>query len=75
VFSPQTAEGLRALGHTVNLPAENAASGRRSSDVWGSLQAVSWDRDGNRVEAGSDPRNPVGKGKVEMRGQPPAREE
>jgi len=64
-FSPQTAEGLRALGHTVILPGGNTDSGRRSSDVWGSLQAVSWDRAGNRVEAGSDPRNPVGKARVE----------
>jgi len=66
-FSPETAEGLRALGHTVILPGENADSGRRSSDVWGSLQAVSWDRANNKVEAGSDPRNPVGKGRIELR--------
>jgi len=65
-FSPETAEGLRAFGHTVILPGENADSGRRSSDVWGSLQAVSWDRVNDQVEAGSDPRNPVGKGRVEL---------
>jgi len=64
-FSPQTAEGLRALGHTLILPGDEAASGRRSSDVWGSLQAVAWDRVNDQVEAGSDPRNPVGKGRVE----------
>jgi len=66
-FSPQTAAGLRALGHTVLLPGEQAASGRRSSDVWGSLQVVSWDRRNQRIEAGSDPRNPVGTGRVEVR--------
>jgi len=64
-FSPQTAQGLRALGHTVILPGEEAASGRRSSDVWGSMQMVSWDLTRQRLEAGSDPRNPVGKGRVE----------
>jgi len=66
-FSASTAEGLRALGHTLILPGEQAASGRRSSDVWGSLQLVSWDRVKHQVEAGSDPRNPVGKGQVEPR--------
>jgi len=66
-FSAQTAAGLRALGHTVLLPGEQAASSRRSSDVWGSLQAVSWDRRNQRIEAGSDPRNPVGTGRVEVR--------
>jgi len=64
-FAPQIAEGLRALGHTVNLPGENTDSGGRSSDVWGSLQAVSWDRTQNKIEAGSDPRNPVGKGSTQ----------
>jgi len=63
-FSHETAEGLRALGHTVILPGEHADSGRRSSDVWGSLQAVSWERTSQRLQAGSDPRNPVGKGRV-----------
>jgi len=66
-FSPEIAEGLRALGHQVMLPGDAAASGRRSSDVWGSLQVVSWDRVKGEVEAGSDPRNPVGKGRAEIR--------
>jgi len=70
-FSADTADGLRALGHTVILPGEQASSARRSSDVWGSLQAVSWDIAGNKVEAGSDPRNPVGKARVEPRASPP----
>jgi len=66
-FSPATVEGLRALGHTVILPGENTAGGRRSSDVWGSLQAVSWERAHHTIQAGSDPRNPVGKGRIELR--------
>jgi gamma-glutamyltranspeptidase/glutathione hydrolase len=54
---------LRAMGHTVNTP-EDALDGRRSSDTWGNLQTVSWDRSGNLLSTGSDPRNPVGSGKV-----------
>lgn len=55
--------GLRAMGHTVNTP-EDAPDGRRSSDTWGNLQTVSWDKTGNMLSTGSDPRNPVGSGKV-----------
>lgn len=54
---------LRAMGHTVNTP-EDAIDGRRSSDSWGNLQTVSWDKAGNTLSTGSDPRNPVGLGKV-----------
>ena len=54
---------LRAMGHTVNTP-EDAVDGRRSSDTWGNLQTVSWDKTTNRLSTGSDPRNPVGLGKV-----------
>ena len=54
---------LRAMGHTVNTP-EDAVDGRRSSDTWGNLQTVSWDKSANRLSTGSDPRNPVGLGKV-----------
>ena len=54
---------LRAMGHTVNTP-EDATDGRRSSDTWGNLQTVSWDKAANRLSTGSDPRNPVGLGKV-----------
>ena len=54
---------LRAMGHTVNTP-EDATDGRRSSDTWGNLQTVSWDKSGNLISTGSDPRNPVGSGKV-----------
>lgn len=63
-FTADTAKGLRALGHTVNLPGETAEGGRGSSHVWGNFQAVGWDRRANTLSAGSDPRNPVGKGRV-----------
>jgi gamma-glutamyltranspeptidase/glutathione hydrolase len=54
---------LRAMGHTVITP-EDAPDGRRSSDSWGNMQAVEWDIDSNTLYTGSDPRNPVGLGKV-----------
>ncbi|RPE77095.1 gamma-glutamyltransferase [Vulcaniibacterium tengchongense] len=62
-LSAETIARLRALGHTVDVPQENG-DGRRSSDTWGSLQAVAWDRRRDALEAGSDPRNPVGRGEV-----------
>jgi gamma-glutamyltranspeptidase/glutathione hydrolase len=58
-----TVAALRAMGHTVNTP-EDAVDGRRSSDSWGNLQTVSWDKVSNTLSTGSDPRNPVGLGKV-----------
>ncbi len=54
---------LRTMGHTVITP-EDAPDGRRSSDSWGNMQAVEWDIDSNTLHTGSDPRNPVGSGKV-----------
>ena len=56
---------LRGMGHTVNEPKE-VADGRRSSDIWGNLQTVSWDLRSNTLEGGSDPRNPVGKAQVQQ---------
>jgi gamma-glutamyltranspeptidase/glutathione hydrolase len=67
-FTPEVAQGLRALGHVVNLPGENVAGGRGSSHVWGNLQTVAWDLRGNTLSAGTDPRNPVGSGRVETAG-------
>jgi len=58
---------LRAMGHTVITPKE-AADGRRSSDTWGNLQTVEWDRRENVLRGGTDPRNPVGKARVESAG-------
>ena len=66
-FTPEVAQGLRALGHDVDLPGETAAGGRGSSHVWGNLQTVLWNRAGGTLETGSDPRNPVGSGRVELR--------
>jgi gamma-glutamyltranspeptidase/glutathione hydrolase len=63
-FDAATAQALRAMGHAVQRPEEEASDGRRSSDVWGNFQTVAWDIAGNRLEAGTDPRNPVGKGSV-----------
>jgi len=58
-----TIAALRAMGHTVNTP-EDAVDGRRSSDSWGNMQTVSWNKASNTLTTGSDPRNPVGLGKV-----------
>jgi len=54
---------LRAMGHVVTVPGEDN-QGRRSSDAWGNMNTVLWDRRGNTLSAGSDPRNPVGKSEV-----------
>ena len=54
---------LRAMGHDVLVPGEDNA-GRRSSDSWGNMNTVEWDRAANRLRAASDPRNPVGKATV-----------
>ncbi len=54
---------LRAMGHTVITP-KDSADGRRSSDTWGNLQTVEWDKRANVLHGGSDPRNPVGKALV-----------
>ncbi|NYZ62692.1 gamma-glutamyltransferase [Luteimonas deserti] len=64
-FSGATVAGLRALGHTVDLPGDRAAGGRGSSHVWGNLQTVLWNRRDGTLTGGSDPRNPVGEAKVE----------
>ena len=63
VTPPDVVSALRTMGHAVNTP-EDATDGRRSSDTWGNLQTVSWDKSANRLSAGSDPRNPVGLGQV-----------
>ena len=63
-FTAETAKALQALGHKVELPPDEAEGGRGSSHVWGNLQKVEWDRRGNALSGGSDPRNPVGKAEV-----------
>ena len=63
-FTAETAKALQALGHKVELPPDEAEGGRGSSHVWGNLQTGEWDRRGNALSGGSDPRNPVGKAEV-----------
>jgi gamma-glutamyltranspeptidase / glutathione hydrolase len=63
-FSPQVADALRKMGHTVDLPGDSASGGRGSSHVWGNLQTVEWDKITNTLHGGSDPRNNVGAAKV-----------
>ena len=67
-FAPQVVQGLRALGHALELPGDEAAGGRGSSHVWGNLQTVEWDLRSNTLRGGSDPRNPVGKAQVQATG-------
>ena len=55
---------LRTMGHTVIAP-KDAVDGRRSSDTWGNLQTVEWNRRDNTLHGGSDPRNPVGKALID----------
>src|SRR5690606_12630645 len=64
-FAPDVVQALRELGHTVQLPGEEAEGGRGSSHVWGNLQTVEWRLADNSLHGGSDPRNPVGKAAVE----------
>ena len=54
---------LRAMGHVVLVPGEDD-QGRRSSDAWGNMNTVLWDKRANILSGGSDPRSPVGKAEV-----------
>ncbi|QIL21702.1 gamma-glutamyltransferase [Thermomonas sp. HDW16] len=54
---------LRAMGHQLTVPGEEN-DGRRSSDAWGNMNTVLWDKRSNTLSAGNDPRNPVGKAEV-----------
>jgi len=66
-FTPEVVEGLRAMGHAVKVPGEEAGDdGRRSSHVWGNMQTVEWDKATDTLSGGTDPRNPVGAAKVEL---------
>ena len=46
----RTIEALKAKGHAVNA----------GETTWGNLQTVVWDKRGNTLDGGTDPRNPVG---------------
>jgi gamma-glutamyltranspeptidase / glutathione hydrolase len=54
---------LRAMGHVVVVPGEENG-GRRSSDAWGNMNTVMWDKRANTLSGGSDPRSNVGKARV-----------
>lgn len=59
----EVASALRAMGHTLTVPGEDN-QGRRSSDAWGNMHTVLWDRRNNTLSAGSDPRTDTGKAEV-----------
>lgn len=65
-FTPEVAAQLKAMGHTLDLPPDEAEGGRGSSHVWGNLQTVEWNRGTNTLSGGSDPRNDVGKAAVQL---------
>ena len=54
---------LRAMGHVVVVPGEDN-QGRRSSDAWGNMNTVLWDKRDNTLSGGSDPRTNTGKARV-----------
>ena len=54
---------LRAMGHVVVVPGEDN-QGRRSSDAWGNMNTVLWDKRANTLSGSSDPRSNVGKARV-----------
>ena len=60
---PDVVAALRAMGHVVIVPGEDN-QGRRSSDAWGNMNTVKWDRKANLLRAASDPRNPEGEGRL-----------
>lgn len=69
-FTPNVVAALKAMGHNVDLPGDEADGGRGSSHVWGNLQTVLWNKKANTLSGGSDPRNPVGKADVRLNVQP-----
>jgi len=50
-----TVKVLQAMGHTVNA----------GETAWGDVETVQWDKRANTLSGGTDPRNPVGKARVE----------
>ncbi|RZA26175.1 MAG: gamma-glutamyltransferase, partial [Lysobacteraceae bacterium] len=62
-FAPGTPQALRAMGHELKGGEE---TGVGSSHRWGNLQTVEWDKRTDTLSTGSDPRNPVGAGRVEL---------
>jgi gamma-glutamyltranspeptidase/glutathione hydrolase len=62
-FAPGTTHALRTMGHELKGGDE---AGLGSSHRWGNLQTVKWDKRTDTLSTGSDPRNPVGAGRVEL---------
>ena len=65
-ISPATQQAMEAMGHKFKVPGNVAQGGRGSSHAWGNFQTVEWSKAGSVLSTGSDPRNPVGLGKVEL---------
>jgi gamma-glutamyltranspeptidase/glutathione hydrolase len=63
-LSPDTVQALQAMGHTLKVAGNTAPDGIGSSHVWGNMNTVEWNRRDDTLQAASDPRNPVGEGKV-----------
>jgi gamma-glutamyltranspeptidase/glutathione hydrolase len=63
-LSPDTVQALQAMGHTLKVAGNTAPGGIGSSHVWGNMNTVEWNRRDDTLQAASDPRNPVGEGKV-----------
>ena len=66
-FSPELQQQLQSMGHQLKVRGNQAEGGRGSSHVWGNLQTVEWNKREQRLLTGSDPRNPVGSGQVELK--------
>ena len=62
-LSAEVVAALRAMGHVVVVPGEDN-QGRRSSDAWGNMNTVLWDKRDNTLSGGSDPRTNTGKAEV-----------
>ena len=62
-LSADVVAALRAMGHVVVVPGEDN-QGRRSSDAWGNMNTVLWDKRDNTLSGGSDPRTNTGKARV-----------
>ena len=63
-FSPEVVASLQAMGHALKVAGNTAPGGLGSSHVWGNMNTVEWNRRDGTLQATSDPRNPVGEGKV-----------
>ena len=63
-LSPDAVRALQAMGHTLKVAGNTAPGGIGSSHVWGNMNTVEWNRRDDTLQAASDPRNPVGEGKV-----------